>query len=436
MRFLAPAHAIVLQKSWQALSGLITTLLVTQFLSPEEQGYFYTIGSLLSSYVLLDLGLSGLLVQISARMFPGVSFGEQGEIETGSRAGQSFAALAAWVRLWYSKAAAISLLLMPLGYLYFSHAALGAQEIAWQWPWIVVVVAVAVSLPSYPALSIIEGMGRIIEVYSIRLGFYVLGAALTWILVVGGHGLFAPAMAPFAVAVVTYWWLHFKYKKLFLAKKETDLNIFSWRENIWPLQQKVALSWVANYVFLFAPTIIIFYFQGAQLAGQVGLSIVMANIIGSMGTSWLTAKVPHITHLVAEGREQESDSVFVGEFKKAFLLGCAGYGAILIMAMVISPYQIGQRILPLPLLGVLLLNFQVVQTGNMLSIYFRARGREVMAIPSVASGLVAFVSACVVAKDYGAEGVLGAWLIANALIYIPAMRLAWKHGKIGSDGAA
>lgn len=432
MRFLAPAHVIVLQKSWQAFSGLVTTLLITQFLSSEEQGYFYTFGSLLSGYVLLDLGLSGLLVQITARMYPGVVLGEQGRIATEDKVGHLFAAMTAWVKAWYFKVAALSLLLIPLGYLYFSHAALGAQEISWQWPWVVVVLAVAISLPSYPALSIIEGMGRIVEAYSIRLGFYVVGAVLTWVLVISGHGLLAPAMAPVAVAGVTFWWFRFKYRHLFSSCESKSGGIFSWREMIWPLHQKVALTWITNYAFLFAPTIIIFFFQGPKLAGQMGLSIVMANILGSICTSWFTAKVPHITHLVVEGRVRESDHIFIGEFKKALVLGVAGYGAILAGGMIVSSFAIGQRILPLPLLGLLLLNFQIVQVGTMLSIYFRARGRELLAIPNFITGFCALVCACIMAKDYGAWGVLGSWLAGNMLIYVPSMRLAWKHGKIAS----
>ena len=71
----APAHIVALQKSIQAATGLVTAILVTIFLSPEEQGYFFTMGSLLSSYTLLDLGLSSLLIQVSARYFAGLDWG-------------------------------------------------------------------------------------------------------------------------------------------------------------------------------------------------------------------------------------------------------------------------------------------------------------------------------------------------------------------------
>jgi hypothetical protein len=40
----------VLARGWTAAGGVITVLLIAHFLSPQEQGYYYTFASSLSSF--------------------------------------------------------------------------------------------------------------------------------------------------------------------------------------------------------------------------------------------------------------------------------------------------------------------------------------------------------------------------------------------------
>ena len=423
---LVPAHIILLQKGWQAVSGFITALLVAYFLSPEEQGYYYAIGSLLSGYVLLDLGLSGLLVQISARMFPGLEFRPGGHVVPDGIPRSAFLAMAAWSKRWYAKAGLAALFLIPIGFLYFSYAKPGSPEMNWQWPWIFVVISVAVSMPVYPVLSIVEGTGRVAEAYLVRLGHYGLGALLAWSLLAGGLGLYAPAMAPLSVAVVAYGWLYFRYRPLFAANSGKERG-FSWREQVWPLQRKVALSWLSSYVFLYSPTLIVFYFLDSAMAGQLGLSIVVANLLGSLCASWLIAKVPLITHLVVQGRAVDSHNLFLAEFRKAFLLMFVAYVVGIVVVAWANEVFIAKRILPLFELSLLFAVFLIFHSISMFSVYFRARGREVLAIPIIVATLISLVVACGLAKNYGVPGVLGSFLAIYGGGGLLGMRIAWKN---------
>lgn len=426
MLHLDPAHIIFLQKGWQAVSGFITALLVAYFLSPDEQGYYYAIGSLLSGYVLLDLGLSGLLVQISARMFSGLEFRPGGHVTPDGIPRSAFLAMAAWSKRWYAKAGLAALFLIPIGFLYFSYAKPGSPEMNWQWPWIFVVISVAVSMPVYPVLSIIEGTGRVAEAYLVRLGHYGLGALLAWSLLVGGFGLYAPAMTPLSVAVVAYGWLYFRYRSLFAANSGKERS-FSWREQVWPLQRKVALSWLSSYVFLYSPTLIVFYFRDSTAAGQLGLSIVVANLLGSLCASWLIAKVPLITHLVAQGRVVDSHKLFLAEFRKAFLLMFIAYVVGIAMVAWADEVFIAKRILPIFELLLLFAVFLIFHSISMFSVYFRARGREVLAISTIVATLISLVVACGLAKNYGVLGVLGSFLAIYGGGGLLGMCIAWKN---------
>lgn len=46
----------VLARGWSVLSGALTVLLIARFLSPAEQGYYYTFASLVSLGLSLNLG--------------------------------------------------------------------------------------------------------------------------------------------------------------------------------------------------------------------------------------------------------------------------------------------------------------------------------------------------------------------------------------------
>jgi hypothetical protein len=422
---LGSAHVIILQKGWQALAGVITALLVTHFLSLEEQGFYYAIGGLLSGCLLLDLGLSSLLVQIAARMSSGIELDVKGGLTPSENGHSAFLALVGWSRRWYARIAALSLALMPLGFLYFSSSETSPGSIDWHWPWVMAVICVALSLPAYPLVSIIEGMGRVSEAYWVRLGQYVLGAALAWICLLGGQGLFAPAMAPLAIAVVVYCWAGARYRNFFASSNQVDETEFAWRSEVWPLQRRVALSWLANYLLLSSPTLIVFYFGDAADAGRLGLSIVVSNLIGSMCASWLVAKVPRITQLIAQGSGLESRKVFLKELGRAFLLLAISFIAVLCLVMFASDNALAKRVLHPEALLILCGVFLIFHGVAMLSLYFRAKGEELLAVPAFGATLFGVVMSLVIVKGHGVVGVLVAFLVAYGLLVLPAMYFSW-----------
>ncbi len=421
---LAPAHIVLFQKAWQALSGFITALLVTHFLSAGEQGYYYTIGSLLSGYVLLDLGLSGLLVQISARMFSGLNMGDGGRVGPAGEKRSAYIAMLAWSRRWYTRVSLMALVLLPVGFLYFSIARTGHEEINWQWPWIFVVIAVALSMSVYSLLSIIEGAGRVAEVYWVRFAHYALGAVLAWTLIAGGKGLCAPAMPPLAIAVTTFVWFRLRYRNL--LENNDSIHGFSWREVVWPLQKRVAISWFAGYAFLNAPILIVFFYRDAASAGQLGLSAAIANILGSLCASWLTAAVPRITNLVSFGRDGDSKALFLNEFRKALFLMILSYGAVVLLVIGIGHLRIAQRLLPPLETALLFAVFAVFHSVGMLSFHFRARGREVLAYPLAVATLLSLFVSCLIAPSLGVVGVIAVFLGLFVSICIPSMIIGWR----------
>src|SRR5579872_3688174 len=56
----------VLARLWSSSAGLVTIALIARFLSPAEQGYYYTFGSLVALQVVFELGFSFVILQLAS----------------------------------------------------------------------------------------------------------------------------------------------------------------------------------------------------------------------------------------------------------------------------------------------------------------------------------------------------------------------------------
>ena len=173
-----------------------TVLLIVRFLSPVEQGYYYTLLSLASLQVVFELGFSFVIQQLAAHECVHLEFGPNGSVSGDS---QAHARLASALQLsvrWYSiAAAAMALILAPLGVVFFSHFASGGQaHVAWQGPWLTVVLASSASLWCMPFYSFLEGCGHVREVAAMRFRQAAADRFLRLGVLLLHRGLYSPAL--------------------------------------------------------------------------------------------------------------------------------------------------------------------------------------------------------------------------------------------------
>jgi len=386
---LSPSKIIALQRLIQATTGLITAILVIHFLSPEEQGYFYTIGSLLSSYILLDLGLSSLIVQLTARDFSLTQSSENLVISVAEKPTITFSSLLSWVARWYLGLGAISFLLIPLGFLYFSSSG-SHHELDWQLPWVLVISSLALSMPAVGLLAVFEGVGKIKEVYILRIMHYLIGASLAWLLLVFGHGLYALSMAPLATAIVVYCWLWHKFRPL-LRTSFTGKEHFDWKQEILPQQKKVGLSWLSNYLFLHTPVPIVFYLSGSVIAGKIGLSMVIANVSCAIALSSVTAVTPKISNLIGSGEAIAARTLFINAFAKSVGLLLLGIMTFYLLQLTFMEASVMERVLPPLQMLFIFVSVAAFHTINAVMVYFRAYRLEPMTLPNIVASLVVSV---------------------------------------------
>lgn len=416
---------VIAQRTWQAASGVITLALVAHFLSPLEQGYFYTLASIAALYMAFDMGLSAVLVQFAAREFIGLSWGVGGNIE-----GVEPARFLTLVRLslrWYGMAAVIFLFIYPAGVAFLNgHGNLGYD---WRGPWALLVCATAAGFVLLPVLALTEGSGGggVTEVYAVRLVQGLIGAMAVWAVLVMGGGLYAVAMMPTVSAVVASVWGVVRRRRMVVQAFQEKVGNFHWSVEVWPLQWRIGASWFAGYALVSMHVPLLFRTQGPVIAGQMGVTMTVANMLSLLALSWMTARIPAMTRAVSTKDWAHLDHIYW----RAFHMSCMSFvvGAILFIflrwALEWTPY--GKRFLSLAETAGLLLAMGFYHVSGLFAVYLRAHFREPFLWPSLFGALLAVVAVLWAAPQWGATGVVSVLVAINAIFFLPIALWLWIH---------
>jgi hypothetical protein len=419
---------IFAQRCWQALSGLVTILLLTHYLSPVEQGWYYSFLSLAAIYTLFDLGLSIVLVQLSAHFFIRIKWVGKGRVSGADSArflslvGQSF-------RVYLLLGIAFSLLMIPVGLYFFSEKAhvAGFLVMQWQWPWIALVTATAINILALPFLALVEGSGCVVEAYGVRLLQGVFGSVACWVVLIYGGGLWAPAMLPTLGFVVVIVWLLFCKSNLLKHALSISNSSIQWSHEIWPLQWRIGLSWLSGYLLTQIYTPILFYYQGAESAGQMGLSLTIANMLGLLAQSWIARRVPVMAQAAGRKDWELLDAVFAKDFMVSmvvFLMGAALLCGLHFVFLEKTPYV--NRVLAFwPFTGLIGIAF-INNIISALAAQLRSFRKEPLVWVSLIGALISAPSAFLAAYYYFADGVVAAILLTQLLFILPASIILWR----------
>lgn len=406
---------IILQKITQALTGLITAIFVLNFLNPYEQGFFYTMGSLLNAYLLLDLGLSALIVQKSAKYFSGLSWDNDNLLRNNKRS-LFFISFFKWVYSWYKFLSFLILFIIPLGYFYFFFS---GHELKFNFflPLVCMVLALSFSMPSIGILSVLEGAKKINQVYLIKLTHYIIGAALAWILLYSGYGIYAQSAAPFAVILTVYLYIFLRFKKLGPSFKN-QTNSFSWRSEILPQQKRNCIGWFSNYIFLHTPVLVIFYYMSPAEAGKLGLTMVIANISISIAMSPITSITPKISELAKVDTISRTTRIFILNLFKSIFLIIFGTLFFYLTLLYFQDYEILKRILVPNYILIIFISFSFFYIVLAFMIFFRSYDKEPLAIPSFITIILFVFFGVFFLKSYGLIGFICTMLICLLLLFI------------------
>jgi hypothetical protein len=410
----------VLARGWAALAGLVSLVLIARTLSPAEQGYYYTFGSLVALQIVFELGFSVVILQLAAHEVAHLKIGPGGIISGPAGAHARLASIFRKVVKWYFVAAVLmACLLVPVGWHFFAATPDPHHSVSWRFPWVAVVLASSVTFQIDPIFSFLEGCGFVARVARTRLAQSMLGGLLAWSILLLHHGLFAPALLIAGQAIAGIVWIaghRTMLQKLF--RHPIGEGQIDWGQEVWPFQWRIAVSYACGFFLfqLFNP--ILFHYWGPVEAGRMGMSLNISNAIASIAIAWINTKAAPFGTLIARREFHALDHLFFRSAAQTIAFCLLGSLAVWIGAYVLAQRHMpfAQRLLPPLPFALLLLSMNVNQAVSSMALYLRAHKQEKFLIPSVVGAIVLTLSAFLLGRPYGALGMTLGQLVGAVAI--------------------
>lgn len=387
-------HVLVtlLFRGWVIIAGGATVFLLPLWLSPTDQGYYFTFASILALQIFFELGLNQIILQMVSHEVAHLVETGDGRL-TGKEAHIArLSSMARLVRRWYAVAAMLFAGIGgAVGAIFFSHQ--GNQPLSdWLAIWVVLVGATAVNLWLSPRLAMMEGCGKVGHVARLRLGQSVLGYTALWAMLLSGWGLWAATAIPVVGALSTGYWLKAHGNILYwLSSRAADSkHQLTWRKDVFPLQWRIALSWVSGYLIFNLFTPIVFSHYGAIEAGRLGMALAVFSAISTIGMSWVNAKAPNLTMHISRGEWRELNCLFRALFIRSIAVIALMSAGIALVAWYLSHIDspLMMRIASPSLLAILAIATTINSMVFAMAIYMRAHRKEPMLKQSIVVALL------------------------------------------------
>lgn len=427
---------VLIGRVFSFLSQPITLYLIAKFFSPSEQGYYYTFGSILSASIFLELGLGIVLTQFASHEYAFLIWKSDGSL-TGDE--NSLSRLLTILRKslkWYGILSIIFFtVLIPVGIIFFGSNR-AAEDVHYILPWVFLVLSSAFSLFIYPILTVIEGCGKVAEIQKLKFYQLAFGAVSVWIIIYLQGTLFAASILAVTNFFVAAFWIMKNFsgliKQLKLRDNKFNYNNISWRSEILPMQWRIALSWISGYLIyqLFNP--LLFKYQSASVAGQMGMSITVANVVQGTAIAWISTKLPLYGSLIKQKQYRELDNLaWKSTIQALFFSISFSFAAIIFIYFIKNQFpNYGQRILSVSAITALLYSNIINIIITSLAGYLRAHKEEPFLINSLVGAFLTAFIAWISAKYFNANILCYSIAALNTFIGLPLAYFIFKKKRL------
>lgn len=398
----------------QALSGVFSIFFIASFLSSEEQGFFFTFGSITAIQVFFELGFTAILTQFVSHETAVLKWTGNNMLEGEERNLSRLSSLIHFTLKWYLGISLILNLILIVGGNLFFEIYNKDSNVSWEIPWILTAVSVSTKFIIAPFQSILMGLGKIEEVSKMQLGQQLIlpiitfsGLALGCNLYVIGAGILASSL--YCILYMHSTGLLRLIHKLY--KKEITHKI-SYRNEIFPFQWKMSISWMSGYFIyqLFNP--VLFATSGPVVAGQMGLTMQGINGVTALSTNWMTTKIPIFSKYIALKEYLDLDKLFNKTLRQmisvTIFLFCVFLGFVMMLDYTdfsINHELVYNRFLPFFPMVLIIASTIINQMVATWASYLRCHKQEPFLIYSVTLGCASLIFIPILGKLYGLNGI-------------------------------
>ena len=431
-----PVAYTVLARASSIVGSVGTVLLIVRYLNPIEQGYYYTLLSLLNLQIVFELGFSFVIQQFAAHESAHLHFCPEGKIEGDPIAHARLASVLRKTVRWYIGASALmAVLLIPGGILFFAQHAHAADHVAWRLPWVVTALACVLLFFLNPLSCFLDGCGQIRAVAKMRFAQAGLGIAASWGALFAHRGLYAPGCVILAYVVVGIIFLSTRSRLLLsLLFYRSGNHAVSWRQEVWSFQWKLGLSSLCSYFAVQVFTPAIFAMRGPLDAGKFGMSINIAGYLWTVVLAWTSTKATPFGQMIARGEFGKLDDAFFRTLRQSFAI--LGAMVLFCMAAVVAVQsldpKLAARMVQPSLFAFLLLAALSTLAVQSQAIYLRAHKREPFLVQSIAVAALTVAGIYLLVPRFGIVGGVATYFISTGvvgLILATAIFQRWRAAR-------
>ena len=299
-----------------SLAGLLTIFFILKFLSLDSQGHYYTFINLAGFSVFFEFGLSTLILQYVSHHMEKLSFsssvleGEDAELN------DLLIFIGNVLRLGSILSLVMFLTLSIIGGLIFSWDRLLLL------PWVLFVFLTSLNFVLNLMVNVVEGAGKISEIAKIRFFASLLSAPVMWALIAAGVNVYALSGQVMISCLIVGGWLFIKYKQLFWMAllSKAPQKLFTFIRSIFPLQSKLSLSFLSNFIGTQAMVPIAFMLGYVEFSGRLGMTLQALNALSGFAITWVNSKLPIFGTAVARGNHKQAWVDFERLAKLSFVI--------------------------------------------------------------------------------------------------------------------
>ncbi len=422
----------VIANSWSLVTGPVTILLIIKYFSSELQGYYYTFGTILALKIFIETGFSAVIVSFASHEWSKLHLDTAGYIIGDLDAHSRLISLARIIFRWHFIGGFIVIVGLGIaGYIFFSLDK-SSLIINWQSPWFLLCLLTGVNMWLVPALFLLEGCNQVKQIYSYRLVTGVCVTACSWTAIIIGAGLWATVVNAAVGLVCLFIFILHKYRNFFIPMiSSVPTSVINWRNNLWPMQWRIALSWISGYFMSSFFTPLIFHYHGSVAAGKFGMSWSLFGALSSISIMWISPKIPQFGMLVAKKDYISLDKLFFKSSKMS--IGIYVIGALILWLIICNVYKIDHplavklaaRIISPSSAGIFLLGLFFMYSTNPLAYYLRAHNQEPMLGVSVFSAILIALFAWILVKQFSVLGMAIAYSTVAIFFSFPYALIVW-----------
>lgn len=422
---------VLAARAWQTIAGPITILLIATRLTPLEQGFYYSFGSLLSLQSLFELNLGVVLVIAAGREWTQLRLDKGGHVAGDAHAADRVAALEHFGHKWYSAAALLCWLVVGgVGLWMFREAPAGGLP-----AWMVTVTAASMMLLYLPGLFLLQGCRQVEAVNRNYLVQSICGSLAVWIFILAGTGLWAVAASWTVKVAWDAWLIRGMYAPFFRSLRNRTPPSINWMSEIWPLQWRLALQSIAIAAATSSFVLSLFEMRSEADGGRMGMTLSVLNMVLWGGLAWVQTRIPVLAGYGRHNDRHAYDRLFLRVAAASLLaVAVASVGSIfVIVGMRLLELRIAERFIGTTAFALIAVATITHHALNCLTIYSRTRQREPFVLPTVLLNLTIAAGVWAVAAPLGELGVSAVYAGLLVIVGLPIWFTVWQKERHAWD---